>query len=315
MGIVSEEVFTGWYKSLLKSEIPYRLPYQMVSGDVPLAKDASVLYAQIRQFVIDGGTLGKRMRPWEINANLMKGVDRSEAWWGWEFETGWNTAEALSQVVEFSWDNFDGVTFDGEGEGAHPVEITFIPEVQSSFDAGTSQAQRFMRWVDDNASLVNNTHHIYIGTHLNLSIPEITDFPDAEAARSFVNRMLQWTGATKGDRQWLFGREQLYGLAYTQGSETTGVWLELKTFRTPYTCEMFDRFCRVATVITDQLRGFFRLSEEERNKFLSSDMGVSNLRDIVEHGLEAVTRPMIELVDLQDKDARPFYHGPGRDFY
>lgn len=325
MGIVSLPVFEKWYNTLPARTKGYRLPSllitKLVQKDVPYAKrgaemdkiSAEVVYEALREFVMAGGGLEKTLRPWEINTSLMEGVDRSQPWWGWEFETGWKSSEGRSEAIAHCWNTFDGVTFDNEGEGNYQTEVSFIPEPVSDYADGSSQALRFMEWVDANKHNAHNTGYANVGTHLNMSSPLMKNSEDVSDAMRWINRALYWTGHKTGDREYLFGRERLYGVAYPQDSRGTAGWVELKVFRTTYSLSVFKHYLVVAAAIQKLTDYFLSLPANERQYLLFNNQAVSNLREMVEGGADMILRPMSELT-YESHDAFPTHTRYSADF-
>src|SRR5687768_18567089 len=65
-----------------------------LNGNVDRAS-ALMVYDQIKgYFVQNGYVFGKELRPWAIDPNLYKNLDRKQAWWGFEFETGYLSHDA-----------------------------------------------------------------------------------------------------------------------------------------------------------------------------------------------------------------------------
>lgn len=168
-------------------------------------------------------------------------LDRSEVWWGFEFETGYGTKAERDQAIEFAWNVAnDGVTFDGEGEGNYRSEITFSPAEQSKFVDGTAPATQFMRYIAAN-QLGQNNGGTYIGTHFNLSVPRV----DSHSVISRVLNNSMHHLPTASVRQRLFGRSQIYA-----GCINHDQWIECKIFRTTYNAETWERYVRVCQAMS-----------------------------------------------------------------
>lgn len=308
MSVVKKEDFISWYDRTRPSYAGSVESQRMLPGqnawDRPRGdrKSAEEVFAELRENTVQGMGFGKSFRPWTIKPDIMADTDRSQPWWGWEFETGWNSQEDRATAIAHAWDTYDGVTFDGEGEGSYPTEITFIPATQASFEDGTANAFKFMEWVDSNRDLTYNSGEVYIGTHLNMSSPGM-DARNIGLLNSFVNNTLFWTGETTGDREYLFGRERLYGMAYTR-SASTGHWLELKTFRTTYTMEQFNLYLRVAAAIQKTIDLFLAQTPEQQQKIINGNVGVRNMRAMVDDGAEPVLASTSELT-YESSNARP----------
>lgn len=269
MGIINQEVFvnkfmasapgtrtsggyeTSWNATGLRGEIRNAL---RIEGRTPPSwynavdrESALQCFEQIKDYIVRHGYLnGKLLRPWFLDAGLTDNLDRSQVWWGWEFETGYISSNARAQAISHCWDNYDGVVFDAEGEGNAAVEITFTPEEEGKFRDGTGQAMRFMQWVSDNRSITQRGSNSGVGTHLNMSHPGMT--PDN--VNMVANGMNRTVGALEQEedgigniRHALFGRSNLYGGFYPQNMGGK-VWTEGKLFRTTYSMTEFQRYLR-----------------------------------------------------------------------
>ena len=242
-------------------------------------ESALAVLAQLRQFIVDGqNNMRKAGRPWDLLPSVLDNLNRAEPWWGWEFETGWISREARGQAIAFAYDNIDGAMFDGEGEGYHPVEITFCPEERSKYLDGTSNAHKFMQWVQDNRNLVLLTGNNDVGTHLNMSHPAITSSTQTAALCKFLNRTLWHTIAVNGQRKQLFGRETIYAGFFPQIAGNK-VWVEFKGFRTAYSMEEFERYLKTAEALQKCIDLFVP-------KAGLYDKAVTNLYDVAFEGAD-----------------------------
>lgn len=210
------------------------------------------VFGLIKDYVRQYGALpGKYLRPWEIDPDIYASLDRKQAWWGFEFETGYVSKEARTAVIDYCWDNFNNVCFDTEGEGDWAVEITFAPEEKSKYESGEAQAIKFMQYLTNNP-LVNNTKAVNVGTHINLSSPKLNAGNMRWAAwglgRSVAALPVQMQDKAN-TREYMFGRRQLYGGFFTQQADTS-VWIEGKVFRTTYDIEQFKRYLKVCDGLT-----------------------------------------------------------------
>lgn len=251
----------------------------------PNREDALLLLQELRGAIVDQGrTMGKGLRPWDINLAVFNNLDKNQAWWGFEFETGWASSDAMKQGKAHSWDNYDGVTYDEEGEGHNAVEITFIPANQSEFADKTAPAYKFTKWMSDNRALTYNGGNNNIGCHWNVSSPGIrASLRDAEKVTHFLNRTLRNLRAVNGQRAHLFGRERLYGGFYLQSSNNgQNIWLEMKGFRTTYDIEQFDNYMAACTAMQKCIDYFFAHKEECIRDLLAC----TNLYDVAFNGAE-----------------------------
>lgn len=215
-----------------------------------------ICYDAIRDYVKQQGWLaGKYLRPWLIDPKFGEDLDRREVWWGFEFETGYRSREARAEVIHYTWDNYDGVVYDAEGEGNAQVEITFTPQERSKFLDGTAQAVRFLDYLTANPKLVMKGDSVNIGTHLNISSAGM-DAGNVNVMTNALNRTvgnLPLSIAGHGNvRLKMFGRDRLYG-GFFQHVEGGKAWIEGKLFRTTYTREGFNNYIKTSDAISRAL--------------------------------------------------------------
>lgn len=237
------------------------------------------MYESAKDYVQQNGYfLGKGFRPWEVDTQLTESLDRNEPWYGFEFEMGFNSHAARAEVIGHVWDSWDGVAFDGEGEGEYFVEITFTPEERSKFQDGTAQALQFMKYIGENNDKINNTGYEAIGTHFNLSHPALDTHVKQDAMQRVLNNTLASIPKDGHSRLRLFGREYLYGGFFSR-SAGPNLWLEGKLFRTTYSSAEFTSYLSTC-------EGFIRcvtatLQHWEENG-RSSTLSITNFLDVVE---------------------------------
>lgn len=223
-------------------------------------EEARALYDTLKNYVQRTGRFTyKSLRPYLWRDVNEMGLDPEVPWWGFEFETGYISKEARATALAYCWDNFDNVTFDGEGEGHFPSEVTFAPENMSSFIEGTAPGYKFTKFLSDHAALTNRTVYANIGTHINISIPEMRRVSWSGDFAKKVMRVTHVLNRTLGtiDREsneYYFGREVLYGGFDSNSDEATNYWLEGKLFRTTYDIEVFKRYLRVCQALTKVLQ-------------------------------------------------------------
>ncbi len=235
----------------------------------------------IRACVVGGAQQHKSARPWDVDPQLYARLDRKQPWWGFEFELGYRNRAAYGEATGYAYDEFIGATYDSEGEGDYPVEITFPPEEASKYADGTAQAHRFMMWNAANAKrLCVHTGANNIGTHLNMSDPRMNVRTTNQLA-NFLNRTLMWTRAVNGQRKQLFGRESIYAGFFVQRSGDN-YWLEFKGFRTTYSQEEWQRYLQTCAALQKCVDAFFQQKSVDRM------IGVSNLNDVVFNGADPV---------------------------
>ena len=258
---------------------------------VVTAADAESLMTEIRTYLCRTGYVpGKMFRPWEIDADLYSSLDQDDAWMGWEFETGWRSADARLAVVTHIHDTWDNMCFDYEGEGSNPVEITFAPANESSFDDGTAPAFQFMQYVNTNQQLIEKTGYSHVGTHLNFSTPAIRADGGRSSNRSiFAQKVADVINNSihklpQGDhRHRYFGRNNIYGGAYLRSDPaSTTFWIECKLFRTAYTLEEFRNYMRTGKALIR----IAKYLEDAAN--VTVRMFVSNLEGVIERGEEPI---------------------------
>ena len=250
--ILHRELFLSSRDHVLAYTFP---PFSNVNRE-----EARALYDTLKNYVLSTGRFThKNLRPYLwMNVNEL-GLDPDAPWWGFEFETGYISKEARSTALAYCWDNFDNVTFDGEGEGDFPSEVTFAPENMSSFIEGTAPGYQFTQFLNDHNHLTNLTHCTDIGTHINISIPEMRNTQwtkDLDTRLWYVVATLNCTLGTisQESNKYYFGRERLYGGFSSNADEDDNTWLEGKLFRTTYDIEVFQRYVRVCQALTKVLQ-------------------------------------------------------------
>lgn len=275
-------------------DIEYR---QRVKKAEPLTPAiAKHLHSKIREALVDRQQqMHKGSRPWDFSPRTMEHLNRAEPWWGFEFETGWANQAARAEALAFTYDNFDGVMYDSEGEGAMAVEITFMPAERSKYLDGTADACRFMQWVDDHRQLTYKSNNANVGTHLNMSHPGIANQVKQEQITRLLNRTIMMTQKVNGQRAEMFGRETVYGGFYSQ-TAAGNVWTEFKGFRTPYTMEQFKKFLQVSEALQQVVELGLRRNELARS---GSTMAVSNLYDMAFKG----AKPKLDSIENLVKPA------------
>lgn len=219
--------------------------------DFSVDRDAALkAYEQALNLICERGRLNaKGMRPY-VYQNL-RVLDRSQPWWGFEFETGYNSREERAECLKYAWDIAElGVSFDGEGEGSYPSEVTFAPIEMSRVLDETAPASKFIKYLSDN-KYGFNSNETYIGTHFNFSVPDrgynldnmCKMYANIECV---INNTLHMV---KGDRNALFGRTSIYGGASWRSMDNQS-WVEIKLFRTTYDYETFKKYVQVCHALT-----------------------------------------------------------------
>lgn len=296
MGTLSRERFDN----LLATSQHFRSEVaQAIGGSYPWlnSNDPATLagvYDQVRDYIVTRGYVGgKYLRPWLVDKDFTAHLNRDEAWWGFEFETGYVSSEARGTVNRFVWDNFDGVAFDAEGEGNAAVEITFGPEERSKFLDGTAQAVRFIEFLTQNSKLVQKGGGQNVGTHLNFSHPKLTAKNQGDVALALSRTVGALPVEIVGHgncRHRLFGRSRLYGGFYCQ-NQGGKQWIEGKLFRTVYTTKQFQQYIQTADALSicadkifDALESTDSLAVDQR--LLKALPYVNNLWEMVTEGAE-----------------------------
>lgn len=243
----------------------------------------NVLAAIRYELVVTRMQQGKGQRPWDVDPQLYATLDRTQPWWGWEFELGYKSAKAYGIAVGHAYDNFIGATFDSEGEGRYPVEITFPPEEMSAYLDGTAQAAQFITWnADNSAALCAKTAENNVGSHLNMSDPRITNGIINGKVANFLNRTLQHCRRRNGERKEMFGRETLYAGFFKQEAQRNH-WLEFKGFRTTYDRAEWERYVKTAAALQKCIDTFFKMHAAGA---VDGKLGVNNLYDVAFNGAE-----------------------------
>lgn len=200
-----------------------------------------------RQIKENGTIFHKSNRPWSL-VDLSKRLDPTKTWVGFEFETGFATAEALRDVMGWVWDNTMHSVMDREGGNRYPVEITFAPDYIENYLEGKSDMHRLYAYIASKGYTLTPAH--YSGTHANISIPAFRGRGGGgwkmNYVRTILNNILQ-SGYI--DRTAAFGREP-YGWCY---QADTGVHLEFKLFMSGENVEAFNRHVRTTNAIVQAI--------------------------------------------------------------
>lgn len=212
------------------------------------AEEAAEILQQIKDRLLEFGSLGKYGRPWDLDPKFIERLDPDQVWWGFEFETGYRTKEDQIEVLSHTWDTWDGVAFDSEGEGYWATEITFPPQEMAKYEDGTADAMQFMKYLTDNKDKTYCSGAVFVGTHFNLRIPGIGVDDCGRLARG-LSRSLRTMGYEDSDRfEEMFGRRDMYGFFGGRGEEHP--YLEGKLFRTTYDWEQFQQYIEVCKLLT-----------------------------------------------------------------
>ena len=217
------------------------------SVDVPAA---FAMYEQLKERVLNTGYFGgKIFRPYDHTNVTDMGLDPSQPWVGFEFETGYASKDAMRKCLGYCWDNFDNVTFDGEGEGEHYSEVTFAPADLSSFVDGSAPAAQYMKFLSDNREMTYNSGESAIGTHVNISLPVMRGRSQQTAQMlSNITPVLNRSLGTlsNDDNLEFFGRERLYAGFFLNSDNHNNSWFEGKLFRTTYDYAQYQKYIRVS---------------------------------------------------------------------
>lgn len=283
-------------------------------------EEARALYDTLKNYVLSTGRFTyKILRPYLwMNVNEL-GLDPDAPWWGFEFETGYISEEARSTALAYCWDNFDNVTFDGEGEGQFPSEVTFAPENMSSFIEGTAPGYQFTQFLNDHNHLTNLTHCTGIGTHINISIPEMRNqqwTKDFDTRLQYVVATLNRTLGTisQESNKYYFGRERLYAGFSDNADEDNNTWLEGKLFRTTYDIEVFQRYVRVCHALTKVLQKVWH-SDTDTYYFCSNilDMFEDPTLEPMMDGIDQYPDPSLITMDEWGESTPSFYYDDDED--
>lgn len=273
-------------------------------------EDALRVYEMMRGFILNNGFLGgKYLRPWDVDENLYSRLDRSQTWWGFEFETGYKTRVDRTAILGEVWDTLDNTCFDSEGEGQAQVEITFAPEELSKYRDGSAQALKFMDILDRNPQRIYNGRTEAVGTHINISHPKL----DARnlhwvsycMARTLASlpHTVRYEGKDQNTRMFMFGRRHLYGGFFPQYTDNA-VWIEGKLFRTVYSRKEFDTYIKVCEGLTKCLEFFCEHAPAGQIDLIKEGcLYVNNLFDVVFHGADLVVNPSAYVGNLDGSRA------------
>lgn len=217
------------------------------SVDVPAA---FAMYEQLKERVLNTGYFGAKLfRPYDHTNVTDMGLDPSQPWIGFEFETGYASKDAMRKCLGYCWDSFDNVTFDGEGEGEYFSEVTFAPANLSSFVDQSAPAAQYMKFLSDNREMTYNSGESAIGTHVNISLPVMRGCTQQMAQTLYnitpaLNRSLGTLSAD--DNLGFFGRERLYAGFFLNSDNHNNSWFEGKLFRTTYEYDVYQNYIRVS---------------------------------------------------------------------
>lgn len=234
----------------LRAQLPYAVGTSRgITEGVIDRESALAVYDEMRSYIgINGYMGGKYLRPWHLDPDMFTRLNRDEAWWGLEFETGWKSLEDRTRAVHHAWDTWDNVVFDSEGEGV-AVEITFAPQEMSKYFDGSANAAQFADFLTHDEG-TRRTASEKVGMHLNLSHPNITQNNLYRVVMA-LNRTLAHLPVNDGYsnvRKHMFGRAQLYGGFFI--GEGVQPYTEGKLFRTTYDWEEFQKYLRVCKALT-----------------------------------------------------------------
>ena len=222
---------------------------------------ARAMYDELKEFVLWRGSLiGKCFRPYLCtNVNDM-GLDPSQPWWGFEFETGYSSPDAMREALGHCWDSYDNVTFDSEGEGNYYSEVTFAPANMSDFLDSTAPARKYMNYLSDNNELTYNSGAAFVGTHINISVPSMRNTTGNDtviytklcSVQSALNYSVGYMDYPQLNQ--IFGRAPLYGGFFLNSDDIGNYWFEGKVFRTTYEEKVFDGYVKAAEGITKAIQ-------------------------------------------------------------
>lgn len=326
MGIINQEVFVEQYvrndslRRMCSGAIGASEPesVDLTNRDrrpwwnAPLNRESALeCFAAIRDYVRARGYYsGKALRPWEIDPGLYSRLDRSEPWWGFEFETGYRSPQARGAVVTHVWDTWDNMCFDAEGEGSAAVEITFAPQERSKFSDGTASALQFMQFLGSSAHLTERGGSNSVGTHLNVSVPGM----DSTNVSVMCDAMNMTLGALPVEldgmgnlRLHLFGRASLYGGFFSQ-NQGNSAWLEGKLFRTTYDMPTFNRYIQSCDALTRCLTALVAAATDTEQQWhiqLSHVPYVTNLWEMFRDNVE----PELQWADANNKTHMRVWNG------
>lgn len=258
MSIINQEVFVDIMTN------PSHPQYSALRNDLiegcrlrshpnPVDREAALQVLETAQAYVTrtGFYWGKFLRPYTYDK--FEYLDRSQPWWGFEFETGYGNGAmrsvAIAKALELA---VNGVSFDNEGDGYSKSEVTFSPAEMSAYEDGTAPAYQFIQYLHNSPELCYRSNNEYIGTHLNMSLPDMNRDHYDFVARALNNsiRALPQTfeledGVTVDTRLKFFGRAQVY-----MGCISRRDWIEMKLFRTTYDINQFEDYVRTAKVLT-----------------------------------------------------------------
>lgn len=256
---------------------------------------ASRDYESIKRNFMNG-QVGKATRPWFV-LDFSQLLPADSTMVGWELEGGFDSAQGLTEFMNWLWDNTDYVTADHEGCRAAPVEITFPPfTMEQMLDSSNPIREMFAY----NESLPANRRFGSlrvtegrpsggcIGSHVNISTAAYRSA--SNDVRSSVIRSLQsfFGSLTRAKRYALQGRQPYTehvasGRGGMNGSQTDGCErIEFKMFHTTTNQQQFNNYCLVAKRLAEVIDMLIAHSFGNRSMFDYLTQDLPNRTVIVE---------------------------------
>ena len=205
--------------------------------------------------------LGKGVRPWEI-VNVSGKLDPKQPWFGVEYETGYNTKDQYTKVINHVWANHPLTAIDREGCGEWPVEITFAPVNMDVFMSKEYHMDKLLKFQKE-ASCPHARHssNDNIGTHVNVSTPTYRNLTRGDA--NHVAMLMNATNRMQTDDcQRVFGRRP-YGGYSPMSDLRANQWIEGKLFNSTGSPIVWAKYKKVMSHIGELIEHFSRLARDK----------------------------------------------------
>lgn len=211
------------------------------------------------------GHVGKQTRPWfVVDFPALHPNDATLV--GFEIETGFRTADARRNFLEWLWDNTDYVTVDREGCSNCPTEITFPPMTFSTLMGDNSPIKMMF---ERSASLAatdglqttrvsaNDDRGSCVGTHTNISTAAFRAL-SGERRRGVCNYLVGFFQSLTNQQRYALQGRAAYttSVAQVRGGQGDGALrIEFKMFHTTTNLEQFNNYLLVSQRLAELIDG------------------------------------------------------------
>ena len=209
--------------------------------------DARKLLAAGKQAALLQRQGNKINRPWNI-IDVTQRLDETQAWFGLEFELGFNNRDDYRRVINYMWQRQPFSAIDTEGFGQYSAELTFSPVNGEDFLNEKSGMWQLLRYMKKHSIRFPRWSH-NIGTHVNVSTPSFRalNLEQQSVVTAAINNGLRnMPDSRKID---LFGRTPYgYGFLRHGGAKS---WIEFKLFNSTNDINRFRGYKLVMKRIAD----------------------------------------------------------------